>query len=127
MKETGTAIEQVPLAPTALASLIQLVDRGTISSTAAKEVFAGVERVVDEGVAPRQRQGERSKKARDRAMPPHDPDGGAGQRVDAPDFIERGEAAADFVRGDRVNLGKVLLGFRPDQPDRRHHRFGGAW
>jgi aspartyl-tRNA(Asn)/glutamyl-tRNA(Gln) amidotransferase subunit B len=40
MKETGTAIEQVPLAPTALASLIQLVDRGTISSTAAKEVFA---------------------------------------------------------------------------------------
>ncbi len=40
MKETGTAVEQVPLGPTALAGLIQLVDRATISSTVAKEVFA---------------------------------------------------------------------------------------
>ncbi len=40
MKETGSAIEQVPLAPAALAGLIQLVDGGTISSTVAKEVFA---------------------------------------------------------------------------------------
>jgi aspartyl-tRNA(Asn)/glutamyl-tRNA(Gln) amidotransferase subunit B len=40
MKETGSAIEQVPLPPAALAGLIQLVDRGTISSTVAKEVFA---------------------------------------------------------------------------------------
>jgi aspartyl-tRNA(Asn)/glutamyl-tRNA(Gln) amidotransferase subunit B len=40
MKETGRAIEQVALAPTALAGLIHLVDRGTISSTVAKEVFA---------------------------------------------------------------------------------------
>ena len=40
MKETDTAIEQVPLAPTALAGLIQLVDRGTISGTVAKDVFA---------------------------------------------------------------------------------------
>jgi aspartyl-tRNA(Asn)/glutamyl-tRNA(Gln) amidotransferase subunit B len=40
LKETGSAIEHVPLAPTALAGLIQLVDRGTISSTVAKDVFA---------------------------------------------------------------------------------------
>jgi aspartyl-tRNA(Asn)/glutamyl-tRNA(Gln) amidotransferase subunit B len=40
MKETDTAIEKVPLAPTALAGLIQLVDRGTISGTVAKDVFA---------------------------------------------------------------------------------------
>jgi aspartyl-tRNA(Asn)/glutamyl-tRNA(Gln) amidotransferase subunit B len=40
MKETGSAIEQIPLAPAALAGLIQLVDDGTISSTVAKEVFA---------------------------------------------------------------------------------------
>ena len=43
MKETGRAIEQVALAPTALAGLIHLVDRGTISSTVAKEVFAKLE------------------------------------------------------------------------------------
>ena len=39
IKERGVTIERVPLAPTALAGLIQLVDRGTISSTAAKDVF----------------------------------------------------------------------------------------
>jgi aspartyl-tRNA(Asn)/glutamyl-tRNA(Gln) amidotransferase subunit B len=39
MKETDSTIEQVPLAPTALAGLIRLVDGGTISSTVAKEVF----------------------------------------------------------------------------------------
>jgi aspartyl-tRNA(Asn)/glutamyl-tRNA(Gln) amidotransferase subunit B len=40
MKERGTAIEQVPLQAAALAGLIRVVDRGTISSTVAKEVFA---------------------------------------------------------------------------------------
>jgi aspartyl-tRNA(Asn)/glutamyl-tRNA(Gln) amidotransferase subunit B len=40
MKERGIAVEQVPLHPNALAGLIQIVDRGTISSTVAKDVFA---------------------------------------------------------------------------------------
>lgn len=40
MKERGVSIEQVPLTPAALAELIQIVDRGVISSTVAKEVFA---------------------------------------------------------------------------------------
>jgi aspartyl-tRNA(Asn)/glutamyl-tRNA(Gln) amidotransferase subunit B len=40
MKERGIGIEQVPLAADKLATLIQLVDRGTISSTVAKDVFA---------------------------------------------------------------------------------------
>ena len=40
MKERATAIEQVPLTPAALAGLIALVDKGTISSSIAKEVFA---------------------------------------------------------------------------------------
>ncbi|HUE85598.1 MAG TPA: Asp-tRNA(Asn)/Glu-tRNA(Gln) amidotransferase subunit GatB [Vicinamibacterales bacterium] len=40
MKERGIAVEQVPLSPAALAGLIQLVDRGAISSTVAKHVFA---------------------------------------------------------------------------------------
>ena len=40
MKERGIPVEQVPVAPEALAGLIQLVDLGTISSTVAKEVFA---------------------------------------------------------------------------------------
>jgi len=40
LKERGSAIEQVPLAPGALAGLIALVERGTISSTIAKDVFA---------------------------------------------------------------------------------------
>ena len=40
LKERGAAIEQVPLAPGALAGLIALVERGTISSTVAKDVFA---------------------------------------------------------------------------------------
>jgi len=40
MKERGTAIERVPLTPAALAGLIALVDRGTISHSTAKDVFA---------------------------------------------------------------------------------------
>jgi aspartyl-tRNA(Asn)/glutamyl-tRNA(Gln) amidotransferase subunit B len=51
MKEKEMAIEQVPLTPEALASLIRIVDRGTISSTVAKEVFAkmyGTGRSADE-------------------------------------------------------------------------------
>jgi aspartyl-tRNA(Asn)/glutamyl-tRNA(Gln) amidotransferase subunit B len=40
LKERGAAIEHVPLAPGALAGLIALVERGTISSTIAKDVFA---------------------------------------------------------------------------------------
>ena len=40
MKERGIGIEQVPLEAEALAGLIRVVERGTISSTVAKEVFA---------------------------------------------------------------------------------------
>jgi aspartyl-tRNA(Asn)/glutamyl-tRNA(Gln) amidotransferase subunit B len=40
MKERAVAIEQVPVSPKALAGLIQIVDRGVISSTVAKDVFA---------------------------------------------------------------------------------------
>jgi aspartyl-tRNA(Asn)/glutamyl-tRNA(Gln) amidotransferase subunit B len=40
MKARGVSIEQVPLTPAALAGLIGLIDRGTISSTVAKDVFA---------------------------------------------------------------------------------------
>jgi aspartyl-tRNA(Asn)/glutamyl-tRNA(Gln) amidotransferase subunit B len=40
MKERETPIERVSLTPAALAGLIRIVDRGTISSTVAKEVFA---------------------------------------------------------------------------------------
>jgi aspartyl-tRNA(Asn)/glutamyl-tRNA(Gln) amidotransferase subunit B len=40
LNDRGQPIEQTPLAPQALAGLIGLVDRGTISSTIAKEVFA---------------------------------------------------------------------------------------
>jgi aspartyl-tRNA(Asn)/glutamyl-tRNA(Gln) amidotransferase subunit B len=40
LKERGTAVEQVPLTPAALAGLIALVNKGTISSSIAKEVFA---------------------------------------------------------------------------------------
>jgi len=40
LKERGVAIEEVPLAPGALAGLIALVEKGTISSTIAKDVFA---------------------------------------------------------------------------------------
>jgi aspartyl-tRNA(Asn)/glutamyl-tRNA(Gln) amidotransferase subunit B len=39
MKEREVTIEQVPLTPDALAELIRIVDRGTLSSTVAKEVF----------------------------------------------------------------------------------------
>jgi aspartyl-tRNA(Asn)/glutamyl-tRNA(Gln) amidotransferase subunit B len=40
MKERGQEIEQVPLGPDALSGLIALVDRGTISHSIAKDVFA---------------------------------------------------------------------------------------
>jgi aspartyl-tRNA(Asn)/glutamyl-tRNA(Gln) amidotransferase subunit B len=40
LKERGTGIADVPLAPRALAGLIRLVDRNVISSTVAKDVFA---------------------------------------------------------------------------------------
>jgi aspartyl-tRNA(Asn)/glutamyl-tRNA(Gln) amidotransferase subunit B len=40
LKERGVAIEEAPLAPGALAGLIALVEKGTISSTIAKDVFA---------------------------------------------------------------------------------------
>ena len=40
MKERGAAIEQVPLTPASLAGLIGLVEKGTISSSIAKDVFA---------------------------------------------------------------------------------------
>jgi aspartyl-tRNA(Asn)/glutamyl-tRNA(Gln) amidotransferase subunit B len=40
MKERNLTIEQVPLRPDALAGLIRVVDKGTISSTVAKDVFA---------------------------------------------------------------------------------------
>jgi aspartyl-tRNA(Asn)/glutamyl-tRNA(Gln) amidotransferase subunit B len=48
MKERDLAIEQVPLAPAALAGLIRLVERSVISSTVAKDVFA---RMYDSGRA----------------------------------------------------------------------------
>jgi len=40
MKDRGVDIAQVPLTPAALAGLISLVDKGTISSSIAKDVFA---------------------------------------------------------------------------------------
>ncbi|MCC7033910.1 MAG: Asp-tRNA(Asn)/Glu-tRNA(Gln) amidotransferase subunit GatB [Acidobacteria bacterium] len=40
MKERDVAVEDVPLAPAALAGLIRVVEQGTISSTVAKDVFA---------------------------------------------------------------------------------------
>ena len=40
MKERNVPVEEVPLTAAALAGLIKLVDRGIISSTVAKEVFA---------------------------------------------------------------------------------------
>ena len=40
MKERGIDVEQVPLTPAALAGLVRSVDRGAISSTVAKDVFA---------------------------------------------------------------------------------------
>jgi aspartyl-tRNA(Asn)/glutamyl-tRNA(Gln) amidotransferase subunit B len=40
MKDKAVAIDAVPITPAALAGLIAIVDRGTISSTVAKEVFA---------------------------------------------------------------------------------------
>ena len=40
MKERQIDIGDIPIAPDALAGLIAIVDKGTISSTVAKEVFA---------------------------------------------------------------------------------------
>jgi aspartyl-tRNA(Asn)/glutamyl-tRNA(Gln) amidotransferase subunit B len=48
MKERGVSIEQVPLTPVALAGLIRLVEKGTISSSIAKDVF---EKMYDSGRA----------------------------------------------------------------------------
>ena len=48
MNERGTSIEAVPLLPSALGGLIRLVDRGTISSSIAKDVFT---RMYDSGRA----------------------------------------------------------------------------
>jgi aspartyl-tRNA(Asn)/glutamyl-tRNA(Gln) amidotransferase subunit B len=46
MKERGVSIDQVPLTPVALAGLIRLVEKGTISSSIAKDVF---EKMYDSG------------------------------------------------------------------------------
>jgi aspartyl-tRNA(Asn)/glutamyl-tRNA(Gln) amidotransferase subunit B len=46
MKERATTVEQVPLSPAALGGLIALIDRGTISGSIAKDVFA---RMYDSG------------------------------------------------------------------------------
>jgi len=54
LKERSTVIEDVPLAPAALAGLIRLVEKGTISTTTAKDVFSkmyGSNRSADEIVA----------------------------------------------------------------------------
>jgi aspartyl-tRNA(Asn)/glutamyl-tRNA(Gln) amidotransferase subunit B len=54
LKEHGAEIRSVPLAASALAGLIRLVDQGTISSTVAKDVFAKMydsRRTADEVVA----------------------------------------------------------------------------
>ena len=40
LKEHGTSITEVPLSPRALAGLVRLVDRGALSSSLAKDVFA---------------------------------------------------------------------------------------
>jgi aspartyl-tRNA(Asn)/glutamyl-tRNA(Gln) amidotransferase subunit B len=40
MKERGQEIDQVPLGPDALAGLIALIDKGTISHSVGKDVFA---------------------------------------------------------------------------------------
>ncbi|MET0165646.1 MAG: Asp-tRNA(Asn)/Glu-tRNA(Gln) amidotransferase subunit GatB [Vicinamibacterales bacterium] len=40
LKEHGTSITEVPLSPRALAGLIRLVDKGALSSSLAKDVFA---------------------------------------------------------------------------------------
>jgi aspartyl-tRNA(Asn)/glutamyl-tRNA(Gln) amidotransferase subunit B len=59
LKERGTPLDAVPLAPRALAGLVRLVDRGAISGSIAKEVFAKMyesgrsadEIVAEEGLA----------------------------------------------------------------------------
>ena len=48
MKERGAGVDQAPVAPDALADLVRLIDKGTISGAIAKEVFA---RMVDTGRA----------------------------------------------------------------------------
>jgi aspartyl-tRNA(Asn)/glutamyl-tRNA(Gln) amidotransferase subunit B len=40
MKERGQEIDQVPLRPEALAGLVSLIEKGTISNSVAKDVFA---------------------------------------------------------------------------------------
>ena len=42
LNERGTPVEEVPLAPRALAGLVRLVEQGTVSSSIAKEVFAKI-------------------------------------------------------------------------------------
>ncbi|HYE85295.1 MAG TPA: Asp-tRNA(Asn)/Glu-tRNA(Gln) amidotransferase subunit GatB [Vicinamibacterales bacterium] len=59
MKERAIAIDAIPITPAALAGLIAIVDKGTISSTVAKDVFAkmydtgraAADIVVSEGLA----------------------------------------------------------------------------
>ncbi len=46
LKDRGVALDDITLTPTALAGLIRLIDKGTISSSIAKDVFA---RMVDSG------------------------------------------------------------------------------
>jgi aspartyl-tRNA(Asn)/glutamyl-tRNA(Gln) amidotransferase subunit B len=40
LKDRGQTIEQVPITPHALAGLIAVIDKGTISNSVAKDVFA---------------------------------------------------------------------------------------
>jgi aspartyl-tRNA(Asn)/glutamyl-tRNA(Gln) amidotransferase subunit B len=40
LKDRAVEVEQVPVPPAALAALIALIDKGTISSSVAKDVFA---------------------------------------------------------------------------------------
>jgi aspartyl-tRNA(Asn)/glutamyl-tRNA(Gln) amidotransferase subunit B len=42
MKDRGQAIEQVPITPQALAGLIAVIDKGTISNSVGKDVFANM-------------------------------------------------------------------------------------
>jgi aspartyl-tRNA(Asn)/glutamyl-tRNA(Gln) amidotransferase subunit B len=49
LKERGVEVEQVPVPPDALAALIALIDKGTISSSVAKDVFA---KMYDSGRSP---------------------------------------------------------------------------
>ena len=57
LNERGTAVADVPLPPAALAGLIALVDKGTISSSIAKDVFAEDVRLGPVGRRDRRRRG----------------------------------------------------------------------